>query len=153
MNSSKNKDENNKLIDHLNEILSIENAVIERLERRILETPIKDSKNLLQQHLQEEKEQQRRLFALISSYDKKPTDSKADIISLHSLINKAREKKKKERKVHICVRLILHTICFIFLHIWFLIVVFYQQMNAAPKSAQASNPNCLTLSLSSTEFF
>jgi ferritin-like metal-binding protein YciE len=95
MNSSKNKDEKNKFIDHLNEILSIENAVIERLERRILETPIKDSKNLLQQHLQEEKEQQRRLLDLISSYGKKPTNSKADIISLHSLINEAREKKKK----------------------------------------------------------
>ena len=96
MNSSKNKDEKNKFIDHLNELLSIENAVIERLERRILETPIKDSKNLLQQHLQEEKEQQRRLLSLISSYGKKPTNSKADIISLYSLINEAREKKKKD---------------------------------------------------------
>ena len=93
MNSSKNKDEKNKFIDNLNEILSIENAVIERLERRILETPIKDSKNLLQQHLQEEKEQQRRLLDLISSYGKKPTNSKADIMSLQSLINEAREKK------------------------------------------------------------
>jgi hypothetical protein len=55
MDSSKNNDENNKFIDHLNENLSIENAVIERLKRRILETLIKDSKNLLQQHLQEEK--------------------------------------------------------------------------------------------------
>jgi hypothetical protein len=55
--SSKNNDENNKFIDHLNEVLSIENAAIERLERRILETHIKDSKNLLQQHLKEEKEQ------------------------------------------------------------------------------------------------
>ncbi len=96
MDSSKNKDENNKFIDHLNEILSIENAVIERLERRILETPIKDSKNLLQQHLQEEKEQQRRLLDLISSYGKKPTDSTADIISLRSLINEARDKMKKD---------------------------------------------------------
>ena len=96
MDSSKNNDENNKFIDHLNELLSIENAVIKRLERRILETLIKDSKNLLQQHLKEEKEQQRRLMDLISSYGKKPTDSKADIISLHSLINEARDKMKKE---------------------------------------------------------
>ena len=96
MDSSKNNDENNKFIDHLNELLSIENAVIKRLERRILETPIKDSKNLLQQHLKEEKEQQRRLMDLISSYGKKPTDSKADIISLHSLINEARDKMKKD---------------------------------------------------------
>ena len=62
--SSHNNDENSKSIDHLNELLSIENAVIERLERRILETLIKDSKNLLQQHLKEEKEQQRRLMDL-----------------------------------------------------------------------------------------
>ena len=96
MDSSKNNDENNKFIDHLNELLSIENALIKRLERRILETPIKDSKNLLQQHLKEEKEQQRRLMDLISSYGKKPTDSKADIISLHSLINEARDKMKKD---------------------------------------------------------
>ena len=96
MDSSKNNDENNRFIDHLNELLSIENAVIERLERRILETPIIDSKNLLQQHLKEEKEQQRRSMDLISSYGKKPTDSKADIISLHSLINEARNKMEKD---------------------------------------------------------
>ncbi len=96
MDSSKNNDENNKFIDHLNELLSIENAVTERLERRILETPREDSKILLQQHLKEEKEQQRRLMDLISSYGKKPTDSKADIISLHSLINEARDKMKKD---------------------------------------------------------
>ena len=94
--SSKNNDENNKSIDNLNEVLSIENAVIERLERRILETPIQDSKKLLQQHLQEEKEQQRRLVDVISTYGKKPTDSKADLISLHSLTNEARDKMKKD---------------------------------------------------------
>ncbi|MGI0050331.1 MAG: DUF892 family protein, partial [Nitrososphaeraceae archaeon] len=101
MNSSKNNDENNKFIDKLNEILSIENAAIERLERRILETTIKDSKNLLQQHLLEEKEQQRRLMDLISSYGKKPTDLKADIISLHSLINEAKDKMKKDNVIRI----------------------------------------------------
>ena len=94
--SSKNNDENNKFIDHLNEILSIENTAIERLERRIQETPIQDSKKILQQHLQEEKEQQRRLIDLISNYGKRPTDSKEDIISLHSLTNEAREKIKKD---------------------------------------------------------
>ena len=58
---SNDNDENNKFIDHLNEVVSIENAAIERLERRIQETAIQDSKKILQQHLQEEKEQQRRL--------------------------------------------------------------------------------------------
>jgi ferritin-like metal-binding protein YciE len=94
--SSKNNDENNKFIDHLNEVLSVENAAIERLERRIQETPIQDAKKILQQHLQEEKEQQRRLKDLISTHGKKPTDSKADIISLHSLTNEARDKMKKD---------------------------------------------------------
>ena len=61
---SNNKYENNKFIDYLNEAVSIENAAIERLERRILATPIQDSKKVLQQHLQEEKEQQRRLIDL-----------------------------------------------------------------------------------------
>ena len=83
---SNDTDENNKFIDYLNEVLSIENAAIERLERRILETPIQYSKKLLQQHLQEEKEQQRRLIDVLTTYGKKPTDSKADIISLHSLL-------------------------------------------------------------------
>jgi ferritin-like metal-binding protein YciE len=94
--SSKNNDENDKSIDHLNEVLSIENAAIERLERRILETHTQDSKKLLQQHLQEEKEQQRRLIDILSTYGKKPTDSKADLISLHSLTNEARDKMKKD---------------------------------------------------------
>ena len=94
--SSHNNDENIKSIDQLKEVLSIENAAIERLERRILETHLQDSKNLLQQHLQEEKEQQRRLIDLISTYGKKPTDSKADLISLHSLTNEARDKMKKD---------------------------------------------------------
>ena len=93
---SNDNDENNNFIDHLNEVVSIENAAIERLERRIQETAIQDSKKILQQHLQEEKEQQRRLIDLISTYGKKPTDSKADLISLHSLTNEARDKMKKD---------------------------------------------------------
>ena len=93
---SNDNDENNKFIDHLNEVVSIENAAIERLERRIQETAIQDSKKILQQHLQEEKEQQRILIDLISTYGKKPTDSKADLISLHSLTNEARDKMKKD---------------------------------------------------------
>ena len=96
MDSSNNNVENNKFIDHLNEVLSAENAAIERLEKRIQETPTEDSKKILQQHLQEEKEQQKRLENLISTYGKKPTDSKADIISLHTLTNEARDKIKKK---------------------------------------------------------
>ena len=50
----------NKFIDYLNEILSVENAAVERLYTRIHETPIKDSKKILGEHLQEEKEQQKK---------------------------------------------------------------------------------------------
>src|SRR5215210_1242987 len=75
---------NNKFIDCLNEILSAENAGIERLHRRIEETPIQESKNILQDHITEEKEQQQRLKNIISYYGRKPTDSKADILSFNS---------------------------------------------------------------------
>jgi len=96
MTSSKTNDENKKFVDHLNEVLSVENAAIDRLQKRIQETPIQDSKKILQQHLQEQKEQQRRLKDLISAYGKKPTDSQVDIISLYSLTNEARNKIKKD---------------------------------------------------------
>ena len=80
-----NNSKNNKFIDCLNEILSAENAGIERLHRRIEETPIQESKNILQDHITEEKEQQQRLKNIISDYGRKPTDSKADILSFNSL--------------------------------------------------------------------
>jgi ferritin-like metal-binding protein YciE len=80
-----NNSKNNKFIDCLNEILSAENAGIERLHRRIEETPIQESKNILQDHITEEKEQQQRLKKIISYYGRKPTDSKADILSFNSL--------------------------------------------------------------------
>jgi len=95
MDSTNDSEENNKFIDHLNEVLAAENAAIERLEKRIQATPIEDPKKILHQHLQEEKEQQRRLENLISTYGKKPTDSKADIISLHTLTNEAEDIIKK----------------------------------------------------------
>jgi ferritin-like metal-binding protein YciE len=95
MDSTNDSEENNKFIDHLNEVLAAENAAIERLEKRIQATPIEDSKKILHQHLQEEKEQQRRLENLISTYGKKPTDSKADIISLHTLTKEAEDIIKK----------------------------------------------------------
>jgi ferritin-like metal-binding protein YciE len=80
-----NNSKNNKFIDCLNEILSAENAGIERLHRRIQETPIQESKNILQDHITEEKEQQQRLKNIISYYGRKPTDSKTDILSFNSL--------------------------------------------------------------------
>ena len=43
-------------IVYLNEILSIENAVIERLHRRMQETSLQNLQNSLQDQLQEEKD-------------------------------------------------------------------------------------------------
>ena len=74
---------NNKLLQYLNEMLSTENAVVERLEFRIQQTTLEDVKRQLQQHLQETIEQQQRLINLIKNRGVgttfSPTSSKADL--------------------------------------------------------------------------
>ena len=74
-----NPDLKSKFVDYLNEILSAENAAIDRLQTRIQETPIQEAKQRLQQHLQETRGQQGRLEKLITDYDGSPTKSKADL--------------------------------------------------------------------------
>jgi ferritin-like metal-binding protein YciE len=74
-----NPDLKSKFVDYLNEILSAENAAIDRLQKRIQETPIQETKQRLQQHLQETRGQQGRLEKLITDYDGSPTKSKADL--------------------------------------------------------------------------
>jgi ferritin-like metal-binding protein YciE len=83
----------NKLIVYLNEILSIENAVIKRLHRRMQQTSLPNSRNILQDQLQEEKEQQSRLENLIADYWGKSTDTIADLPSLNSLTDAMKKKK------------------------------------------------------------
>ena len=73
----------NKFIECLNEILSAENAIVERLHKRIQETPFSESKNTLQEELSEEKDHQNRLKNLILQYGRKPTESKAKLVSLN----------------------------------------------------------------------
>ena len=63
----------------MNEILSAENAAVDRLQTRIQETPIQDAKQRLQQHLQETRGQQGRLAKLITDYRGSPTKSEADL--------------------------------------------------------------------------
>jgi ferritin-like metal-binding protein YciE len=84
-------------IVYLNEILSIENAVIERLHRRMQETSLQNLQNSLQDQLQEEKEQQSRLENLITDYGGKPTDSKANLPSLNSLTDATMDAMKKKK--------------------------------------------------------
>jgi ferritin-like metal-binding protein YciE len=79
-----NRPDKNKFTEYLNEILSAENAMVERLHTRIQETQFHESRNTLQQELQEERNHQSRLKNLISEYGGKPTDSKAKLLSLNS---------------------------------------------------------------------
>jgi ferritin-like metal-binding protein YciE len=83
-NSIDNTPDKNKFIEYLNEILSAENAIVERLHKRIQETQFLESKNTLQHELQEERNHQGKLKNLISEYGGKPTDSKAKLLSLNS---------------------------------------------------------------------
>ncbi|HET6717551.1 MAG TPA: DUF892 family protein, partial [Nitrososphaeraceae archaeon] len=84
-------------IVYLNEILSIEHAVIERLHRRMQVTSLHNLQNSLQDQLEEEKEQQSRLENLIADYGGKPTDSKADLPSLNSLTDATMDAMKKKK--------------------------------------------------------
>jgi ferritin-like metal-binding protein YciE len=68
---------NEKLLQYLNEILSVENAAIERLKSRIQETSLEDIKEKLQHHLQETISQQQRLSNLIKNRGGIATSAKA----------------------------------------------------------------------------
>jgi ferritin-like metal-binding protein YciE len=83
-NSIDDKSDKNRFTEYLNEILSAENAIVERLHKRIQETQFPESKNTLQHELLEEKNHQSRLKNLISAYGGRPTDSKAKLLSLNS---------------------------------------------------------------------
>lgn len=73
----------NQFIEYLNEILSAENAIVERLNKRIIQkTP--ETKSTLQHELDEEINHQNKLKNLISEYGGKPTNAKAKLLSLDS---------------------------------------------------------------------
>jgi ferritin-like metal-binding protein YciE len=71
-----------KIIDYLNEILAAENAITERLHKRINETTINELKNLFTNELGERKNHQNTLRNIISAYGGIPTHSKAYLLSL-----------------------------------------------------------------------
>src|ERR687893_100269 len=83
----------NKLIVYLNELLSIENAVIKRLHRRTQQTSLPNSRNILQDQLQEEKEQQSKLENLIADYWGKVTEKIADKNVINILKQNLQEKE------------------------------------------------------------
>ena len=84
-NSNLNRDklDNDTFIEYLNEILSAENAVVERLNKRIQETQFEESKKILQEELEQEANHQNRLKDLISEYGGTPTNTKTELLSLN----------------------------------------------------------------------
>src|SRR5690242_16363725 len=85
-------------LECLNDLLSAENAVIERLDKRILETSIQESKRKLQQQLKEQHKQHSRLENLIAYYGRKPTNSKADLVPLDNSVDATTTTNDKIKK-------------------------------------------------------
>ena len=68
-----------KVVEHLNEVLSTENASVDRIISRIEQTPIQEVKQKLKQHLEETHRQKNRLERIITELGGKPTNAKADL--------------------------------------------------------------------------
>jgi ferritin-like metal-binding protein YciE len=71
-----------KLVEHLNEMLSAENAAVDRLDSRVQECLLPEGKQQLQQHQDETRAHQERLRQIITDLGGSPTDSKADLPTL-----------------------------------------------------------------------
>src|SRR5215208_8370430 len=88
MSNSKNYDNNknnvqskSNLVKDLNEILSVENASVDRLMSRITGTPIQEELKIgLKWHLLETRIQKKRLQRIIAELGGKPTEAKADLL-------------------------------------------------------------------------
>ena len=89
MSHSKNYDNNknnvqskSNLVEDLNEILSVENASIDRIISRIDQTSLQELNRRLKQHLEETHLQKSRLQRIITELGGKPTYTKADLSRL-----------------------------------------------------------------------
>lgn len=71
-----------KLVEHLNEMLSAENAAVDRLDSRIEECLLQEGKEQLKHHKSDTLEHQERLRQIITDLGGSPTDSKADLPTL-----------------------------------------------------------------------
>jgi ferritin-like metal-binding protein YciE len=80
-NQSKQPDQtvNEKLVIYLNDALAVENAAIPRLQERIKQVSLPEAKEQLKHHLEETREQQKRLEQLISKLGGKPTGDSAEL--------------------------------------------------------------------------
>jgi adenylate cyclase len=89
------------LVERLNEVLSIENASVDRITSRISQTPIQELNRRLKQHLEETYLQKSRLQRIITELGGKPTYAKADLSRLAqpaTIIMKKRSIKTAESK-------------------------------------------------------
>jgi ferritin-like metal-binding protein YciE len=73
---------NEKFVQYLNEALAMENAAVDRIQSRINDTPIEETKQQLQYHLEQTFEQQGRLRNAITKLGGSPTTAKAVLSKL-----------------------------------------------------------------------
>ncbi|MFL6493319.1 MAG: DUF892 family protein [Nitrososphaera sp.] len=70
---------NQKIVQYLNDALAMENASEERLESRLHESIVEDTRIQLQNHLEETRNQKDRLKQIIASHGGEPTVTKAEL--------------------------------------------------------------------------
>jgi len=70
---------NQKIIQYLNDALAMENASERRLQSRVEESIVEDTRIQLQKHLEETRNQQERLKQIITSHGGEPTSVKAEL--------------------------------------------------------------------------
>jgi ferritin-like metal-binding protein YciE len=70
---------NQKIVQYLNDALAMENAAEDRIQSRIQETIVDDTRTQLQDHLEETRNQKDRLKQIITSHGGEPTVAKAEL--------------------------------------------------------------------------
>src|SRR3954451_22014959 len=68
-----------KFLLYLNSSLAMENAALERVQRRAKQTILEGTRQQLQHHLEERKEQQDRLMQLITKFGGTPTQESGEL--------------------------------------------------------------------------
>lgn len=90
---------NEKLVQHFNEALAMENAAVEYNQSRIAETPLELTRQQLQYHLEETFDQQARLRKIITGLGGSPTTMKAKLpklvpLNMDTISNNVKEAAK-----------------------------------------------------------
>lgn len=70
---------NQKIIQYLNDALAMENASEDRLQSRIEDSIVEDTRIQLQNHLEETRSQKERLKQIITGHGGEPTQAKAEL--------------------------------------------------------------------------